>query len=323
MKKFTKYLKWVGIVFLFFMFFIAAVVITKQNRTFEAPYPSIHASNDSSVIARGKELVYGAAHCAHCHAPIEKLADIEKGEIVPLSGGHIFDIPPGKIHTPNITSDKETGIGLWPDSVIARSLRYGIGYDGRAIPDFMPFQHMSDQDLTAIISYLRTTAPIKNNVPKTEWNVLGKILKALVIEPVGPTSEVPTSVESGPTPEYGKYLAESVANCRGCHTDRDLKTGKYVGIPYAGGFHMPAETNPKMEVVTQNITSDPQTGKLAGMTENDFIARFRKGRIIKESTMPWGPFSRLQDDDLRAIYRFLKTVPPVNNNPGPALVSIK
>ena len=86
---------------------------------------------------------------------------------------------------------------------------------------------------------------------------------------------------------------------------------------------MPCEVNPALEVVTPNITSDAQTGKLANWTEEEFLQRFRKGKVIHESTMPWGPFSRLADDDLRAIYRFLKTVPPVNNDPGPVLVSVK
>ncbi len=323
MKTFKNIVKKTGLAVMLILLLIAAVVFVRKDRTFDAPYPDIHAVKDSAVINRGKELVYGAAHCAHCHAPVEQLPSIERGEIVPLSGGHLFDIPPGKLYTHNITSDRETGIGAWPDSVLARSLRYGVGHDGRALPDFMPFQHLSDGDLTAIISYLRTVAPVRNSVPKSEWNLLGKILKALVIVPVGPSLEIPKSVTPGPTVEYGKYLAESVANCRGCHTERDLKTGKYTGIPYAGGFHIPCEVNPAMELVTPNITSDPATGKLANWTEEDFLQRFRKGKVIHESMMPWGPFSRLADDDLKAIYRFLKTVPPVKNNPGPVLISIQ
>ena len=239
------------------------LIMIKKDRTFDAPYPKISAVKDSLVIQRGKNLVYGAAHCAYCHAPIEKVDAIERGEIVPLSGGHVFDIPPAKIITPNITADKETGIGNWPDSVLARSLRYMVGHDGRALLEFMPFQNLSDSDLTAIISYLRTTEPVKNKVPKSEWRLLGNILKALVIEPVGPSEEIQMSVKPDSTIEYGKYLAQSVANCRGCHTDRDMKTGKYVGPFYAGGFKMPSEINPALLVVSPNITTDPTTGRLA------------------------------------------------------------
>jgi hypothetical protein len=316
-----KFLKWVGIIVILLILAIAILVMIKKDRTFEAPYPKISAVNDSLVIQRGKNLVYGAAHCAYCHAPVEMVDAIESGEIVPLSGGFVFDIPPAKIITPNITSDKETGIGNWPDSVLARSLRYMVGHDGRALLEFMPFQNLCDSDLTAIISYLRTTEPIKNKVPKSEWKLLGNILKAFVIEPVGPSEIIEVSIKPDSTREYGKYLAQSVANCRGCHTNRDLKTGKYVGPFYGGGFKMPSEINPAVLVVSPNITSDPTTGRLANLSENDFIQRFHKGKIIKESMMPWGQYKNLSELELKAIYRYLQSIPPVLNNTGPVLIT--
>jgi mono/diheme cytochrome c family protein len=314
-------LKWLGILLFSILVLFALVVFIRKDRTFNAPYPNIHASTDSLIIERGKAIVYGAAHCAHCHTPIQQLAPVERGEIVPLSGGHIFNIPPGIIHTPNITNDTETGIGKLPDSVIARSLRYGVGYDGRALVAFMPFQHLSDEDLTAVISYLRFAPAVHNVVPKNQWNLLGNIIKALVLKPAGPTIAIPAHVIVGPTIEYGKYLAESVANCRGCHTDRDLKTGNYIGPYYGGGFHMPCETDPSKMVVTPNISSDKENGKLGALTEEQFIQRFRAGKRIQESTMPWGPFSRMSDDQLKAIYRYITSLPPVKNDPGPVLVS--
>lgn len=321
MKTVYKIGKWLVLFLLTFLFSIAVYVFIKKDRTFEAPYPNIHAMSDSLVIQRGKDLVYGAAHCAHCHTPNEDLAAVDRGEIIALSGGHIFDIPPAKMYTPNITSDKETGIGSWPDSVLARSLRYGVGYDGRALLEFMPFQNLCDADLTAIISYLRTVEPVHKKVPASEWRLLGNILKALVIVPVGPSGEIQKEVKKDSSIAYGKYLAESVANCRGCHTERDMKTGKYVGPFYGGGFRMPSEINPAFTLVTPNITTDPSTGRLANWTENDFIQRFRKGKMMHESIMPWGPFLHFSDVELKALYRFLQTIPPVKNNPGPVLIS--
>jgi mono/diheme cytochrome c family protein len=301
----------------------STLVLVKKDRTFDAPYPKIQAVKDSLVIERGKALVYGAAHCAHCHAPVEMADAIERGEIVPLSGGFIFDIPPAKIITPNITSDKETGIGNWPDSVLARSLRHMVGYDGRALIEFMPFQNLCDSDLTAIISYLRTVEPVRNEVPKSEWKLLGNILKAFVITPVGPSEEIQVVIKPDSTVEYGKYLAQSVANCRGCHTDRDMKTGKYVGPFYAGGLKLTSETNPELLLVSPNITPDPTTGRMANWTEQDFIQRFRKGKIVKESMMPWGQYLNLSELELKAIYRYLQSIPPVPNNTGPVLISAK
>ncbi|MEQ1666725.1 MAG: c-type cytochrome, partial [Bdellovibrionales bacterium] len=193
----------------------------------------------------------------------------------------------------------------------------------RALLEFMPFQNLSDSDLTAIISYLRTVDPVKNEVPKSEWNLLGNILKAFVIAPIGPSEEIQVAVKADSSIEYGKYLAQSVANCRGCHTDRDMKTGKYVGPFYAGGFKMPCETNPELILVSPNITADPTTGRLSNWTEQEFIQRFRKGKIIKESMMPWGQFLNLSDLELKAIYRYLQSIPPVANNTGPVLISAK
>ena len=72
-----------------------------------------------------------------------------------------------------------------------------------------------------------------------------------------------------------------------------------------------------------NITSDPETGRLGKMSEEQFVARFRQGRVIPGSPMPWQAFSRMAEDDLRAMYRYLMSVPPVKNDVGPAVVDVK
>lgn len=120
---------------------IAGLVIYVQvawNKKFEAPYPDIKASTDSAVIARGKYLAYGPAHCGTCHVPMDKIMDVEGGELIPLSGGWELDIPPGEMHAPNLTPDMETGIGKLTDGEIARTMRYMVGSDGRCIFPFMP-----------------------------------------------------------------------------------------------------------------------------------------------------------------------------------------
>ncbi|MGG9972664.1 cytochrome c [Ferruginibacter sp. SUN002] len=307
---FKKILKWIGIILLFIIIGLTITVMLRQNIQFDAPYPSIHAVKDSAVIARGKYLVYGPAHCADCHGAVGSEAQVNAGVEVPLSGGYVFQIPPGDIHVPNITPDK-TGIGKLTDEQIARSLRNGVGYDGRAIFDFMPFHNTSDDDLTAIISYLRTTKPVSNDVPKHSFSLLGKILKALVIKPTGPTGDVPKSVTPDSSIEYGRYLATSVANCRGCHTERDLKTGAFVGPDYAGGFEIESPVDKKYIFHTPNISPDKKTGHIVDWTEEMFISRFRKGKLIPQSPMPWGPFGRMTDMELKAIYKYLKTVTPV------------
>lgn len=293
------------------------LVYTRYNRTFDAPYPEIKASTDSAMIARGRHLALGPAHCAHCHAPTADFLRVDNGEEVPLSGGFNFQLPIGVVYAPNITSDEETGIGKLTDAELARALRYGVKHDGKALIDFMPFYDLSDSDLTAVISFLRTQAPVKNQRPQHEWNFLGKAVLAFVIKPMG-DGEVPSPPAIDSTAAYGKYLAASVANCVGCHTNRDMMTGAFIGPQYAGGakFEL-VDENGKIvsgkHLVTPNLTTDPETGRLNGWSQKDFMDRIRKGRVIPGSPMPWGPFSRMSDLELTALYKFLTSLEPVKN----------
>ena len=125
MKRFKKILKWTGIVIACLLIIFVALVFSLQNKKFTAVYPDLHASTDSAVISRGKYLAFGPAHCSGCHSPRSNQEKINHGEQLPLIGGLDFKLPIGTIYSKNITPDDETGIGKLPDSVIARSLRYG------------------------------------------------------------------------------------------------------------------------------------------------------------------------------------------------------
>jgi mono/diheme cytochrome c family protein len=299
-----KILKWTGLVFLTLIIAITVIVASRQNLKYDAPYPNIKASTDSSVIAKGKHIVQGAAHCVNCHSTANVDSLIDLGELVPLSGAVKFDLPVGTIYSKNITPDKETGIGNYSDGEIARVLRYGVHPNGDPVYDFMPFHNMSDEDLTAVISYLRAQKPVKNKVPENKLNVLGNIVKAFMVKPVGPSGEVPATVKADTSAEYGKYIAISIAECNGCHTKRDL-SGAYIGEPFTGGNEFNEGGH---KLVTPNITSDSGS-RIYGWTAQDFINRFRIGKVIPYSPMPWNSFKRMNDDELKAIYNFLKTVP--------------
>lgn len=313
MKLLKSILKWTGIALGVVIIIFVASVYALQNRTFDAPYPEISASTDSAVIARGKYLVYGPAHCNYCHGSKEDFPRSIQGEMVELKGGFEFVLPLGIIRTPNLTPDVETGIGKLQDKEIARLLRYGVAPDGRAVLDFMPFHNVSDEDLTAIISYLRSLKPIKNHIVRREINFLGKAVNAFLIKPVGPDGEPPKETVIDSTSAYGKYLAHSVANCVGCHTNRDMMTGSFIGKPFAGGLTMESDEDPSVLITSPNITPDPETGRLASWTEEIFIHRFRQGPQVKGSHMPWGAFKNMSDLELKAIYRYLQSIEPVHN----------
>jgi mono/diheme cytochrome c family protein len=322
MRKFKKILKWTGIIILIIIAGLYITILALQNKKFDAPYVNIKASMDSTVIARGKELIYGPAHCVNCHSAKGSEELVMAGKEVPLTGGHLFDLPIGKIYSRNLTPDM-TGIGRMSDAEFGRALRYGVSPEGKAYFDFMPFHNTSDEDLGAIISYLRSQQPVKYAVPANEFNLLGKAVRAFMLKPVGPEGAVEKSVKRDTTAVYGKYLANSVANCRGCHTNRDLMTGAFIGEDYAGGLKFETPTDSGMySLTTPNLTPDA-SGRLYGWTQQQFIDRFRKGTLIRQSHMPWGPFSHMSDDDLKAVWNFLQTVKPVQNKVPIGLVKEK
>jgi cytochrome c2 len=161
-------------------------------------------------------------------------------------------------------------------------------------------------------------------VPAHQYTPLGKVLKATIFgKPTGPKETPPVTNPRGPTVENGRYLVESVALCWACHTQRDPQTGQLTGPRFGGATGVEEPSDPGHSWSPPNITSDPATGKLGVMTEDEFVTRLRAGRLLPGSPMPWQGLSRLDEDDLRAIYRYLKTVPAVNNDVGPPVTDVK
>jgi len=302
----------------------AIFVASRQHLTFDAPYPPVAASADSSVVARGRYVVRVVAGCTGCHGDPKQTAAIMAGAEVPLSGGYEWNIPPGRFYTRNITPDPETGLGRIPPKAIARALRYGVGHDGRALLPFMEMQGLSDEDLTAVVFYLMAQPPVHNPVPAHHYNLLGMIVLATVLaNPVGLAETPPRVSPHGATLENGRYLVEAVAKCGACHTQRDERTGAFIGPRFGGATGFSDGMDLTRTWSPPNITSEPKTGHLARFTEDEFLARMRLGRLIAGSPMPWENFRRMEEDDIRAVYRYLKTVPPVELEVGPPVVAVK
>ncbi len=316
MKKVLKILKWIGIgvVILIFGFFL--FVQLTWNKKYNTPYPNITASLDPAVIARGMYLANGPAHCGGCHTSMDEVMQYDAGKKVDFKGGWELTFPGfGTFTGPNITSDKETGIGKLSDAEIARSLRYGIGADGRALFPMMPFQGLSDDDLTAIISYLRTLPPVQNKVKPMDFGFLYKALLAVgMIKPEGPKETPKKSIPIEATADYGKYIAYNVANCFACHTEIDPASGKFIGKDFSGkAYFEPDAFSDGYSFLSPNLTPDKKTGIMAQWTEEMFIQRFKQGRVQKGSPMPWGAISRMDTVELQALYRFFQSLEPVEN----------
>jgi mono/diheme cytochrome c family protein len=321
-----------GIVVLVILLVAGFVIYVESSwdKKYNIPYPNLQVSTDSAVIARGDYLVHGPAHCSNCHmSSVQEMIASDQGERLPLKGGVTFKLGPlGNLCPANLTPDSETGIGRYVDGQIFRMMRHAVKPDGTAsLPMMMPFWNMADEDLIAVVSYLRSTEPVRNEVPKPEWTFLGKVVR--VIAPTFKPIQNPTppahAPAMAPTKERGEYLARYVANCVVCHTERDPETFEATGPEFAGGLefepfprlHEALGVDPDLWTRSPNITPDPNSALSKFKTVDEWIRRFRQGRIVMQSPMHWGPFSRMTDEDLDALWVYLHSLKPVKNDVGP------
>src|SRR5664279_468982 len=204
-------------------------------------------------LERGRYIAMALSGCLYCHsghdwaAPGSPLVPGTEGagEIQPET-----DLP-GRIVAPNLTPDPETGAGRWTDDQLARSIREGIGHDGRALFPMMPYTHyreMSDEDVASVIVYLRSLPAVRRELPKTEIIFPVKYLIRSVPEPV--TSPVGDDAGSEVV-KRGAHLV-SLAGCADCHTPQ-VRGRKVPGIEFAGGGIL---SGPWGNVASANITPD-------------------------------------------------------------------
>ena len=261
-------------------------------------------------VERGRYLVEGPAHCFQCHSEL----DWERPGAQPKQGkkgsGTIF-IEDGMewLVAPNITPDRETGAGNWTDEQFARAIREGIGHDGRRLFPMMPymnFRQMSDEDLASVVVYLRSIDPVRNAVPKT---MLPEIMKASLPPHQPITAPVAGPDMSNPV-ERGKYLV-TLGNCMSCHTPMNKQGQPLMQLAFAGGMRF---KGPWGEVTSANIT--PDASGISYYDEALFVNTLRTGQVGARklnSIMPWGYFRNMTDEDLKAIFAYLRTLPPVQH----------
>lgn len=302
---------------------LAMYVRVTWDRAWDAPLPDIHATSNPDVIRRGEYLVYGPAHCVECHRQPSAEEPGEDGARPALSGGERFATAPlGAVYAKNLTPDFETGIGRYTDAEIARVLRYSVRPNGRAIVQLlMPFGNLSDADLTAIVSFLRSQAPIRNRVPDNEVTWIGKIVKSVspLFKPRVGVAAPAESPEEQPTIERGAYIARSVGNCITCHTRFDPVTFKRGGSEFAGGNELAPSrrvgADPAVWFRTPNLTPAPGGALDRFPDRATFVARFQRGgRHYPGSPMPWESFGLMSAADAGAVYEYLHSLAPA---PGP------
>lgn len=263
----------------------------------------------SARLDRGKYLA-NSIGCLYCHSPHDWTKPDDPIPTGMIGAGQklpYLDLP-GRVFAPNLTPDKDTGAGNWTDDMLARATREGIGHDGRALFGIMPFAHyrdMPDEDLASIIVYLRSLPPVRNALPETE--IIFPVKYIMRNEPLPITSPVPSPDLSDPV-KRGKFLV-SLIGCTDCHTPVDNHHVPIPGMEFSGGqvFQVPWGN-----VASANLTPSPSG--ISYYDEAMFIRTMRTGvagtRQLNK-TMPWSVLRDMTDEDLAAMFAYLKTLKPI------------
>ena len=257
-------------------------------------------------IRRGEYLVHAVNNCMGCHAEHDHKADPPILLSKEGAGAVLFEEGGFRMVAPNITSDPETGIGKWSDDSIARAIREGIADDGHALFPGMPyehFRHMSDEDLASVVVFIRSLPPVRSELPSTKIPFLFARLIQGVPQPV--TEPVPEPDLSTPA-KHGAYLAK-IGTCSDCHTPLNPKFQPIPGMELAGGNLISA-------VASANLT--PDASGIGYYDEALFIQAIRTGYVRARklnSAMPWWIYDHMTDDDLKAVFAYLRTLKPVHH----------
>jgi mono/diheme cytochrome c family protein len=262
-------------------------------------------------LTRGQYLT-DAADCVACHTA-------EGGK--PFAGGYAFNLPYGTIYSPNITPDRQTGIGDWSDADFLRALHQGVARDGEHLYPAFPYDsytYLADDDVLAIKAYLFSLPPVRNAVPEStlSFPYNQRWLLAAWSFLYNPDRRFEPNADRSPEWNRGAYVAEALAHCGDCHTPRNLAQGldnrrKFSGALVTGWRAF-------------NISSDRATG-IGAWSDEDLEQYLSIGHAQRHGTAA-GPMGeavdnslhRLLKSDVHAIVTYLRTVPPIATPGFPA-----
>jgi mono/diheme cytochrome c family protein len=268
--------------------------------------------SNQDLIARGQYIFAVAGGCA-CHTE-------PKG--APHAGARAFPIPVGTVYSTNITQDQETGLGAWTDQQITDALIKGIRKDGSRLLPVMPYEKysgMAQEDLKAMIAYMRTLKPVKKATPPLSSSVpfLRSVGTPVYLQLFGrsstPVAQTPTSGA-----QRGRYLAEHVAICGDCHTPRNFAGAPKRSLYMAGA----AEKDGPLGEMVPNITPDKETG--IGDWRRQDIAELLLTGVKPDGDNVQGlmaeviegighGYKDMKKEDALAIAEYLQSIPAVKN----------
>lgn len=263
----------------------------KINRRYAVTPPALAIPFDSATIARGRHLATAISKCVDCHGDdLAGFVFVDNAALARLAGSNLTRSPTGRG-------------GTLTDADWVRAIRHGVGRDGRGLP-FMPsdvYQFMGDADLAAIIAYGRSVPPVDKTMPTNRYGPLGRALIVAGVLPLFAADSVDHNRPLTPPPpagvtvEYGRYQA-NIGGCTGCH-----------GPGLSGG---PMPGGPPDWPPPRNLTPEG----LGSWTEADFFRAMREGKrpdgLEINPAMPVRLTKLMTDTEIKAVWMFLKTVPP-------------
>lgn len=267
--------------------------------------PARAADPSEELIARGKALVT-AGDCTSCHT-----GDPAK----PFAGGKRIDTPFGAIYSPNITPDRNTGIGAWSEQDFYSALRFGVAPDGSRYYPAFPypnFTRLTREDILAIRAYLATLAPVANKAPPPKlafplnfrvlmraWNFL--FFRPGILEP---------DQQKGTDWNRGRYLVEGLGHCGACHTPKNFFGADKRGQRYAGG-RVDGFFAPRLDAAARSGLRSWSVEDVVEYLQSGRNAKSHAGGLMAEVIV--NSTSKMSDADVRGIAVYLKSLPP-----GPA-----
>jgi mono/diheme cytochrome c family protein len=255
----------------------------------------------ADMVARGKTLT-DAADCASCHT-----ADPAK----PFAGGKRIDTPFGGIYSPNLTPDRDTGIGAWSDDEFYRALHYGVARDGSRYYPAFPYTNFTKlirDDVLAIRAFLDTQAPVRNTRPPPElrwplnYRVLMRVWNWLFFQPGIFLPDQQKSAEWN----RGGYLVEGASHCGACHTPKNILGADKRDRLYGGGL-VQGWFAPRLDSAPRSGLKSWSSDDIVEYLQSGRNGRSHAGKLMAEVVV--NSTSKMSDADIRAIAVYLKDLP--------------
>lgn len=314
-----KTLKVIGILLgIVLLLVVGAGTYVKVAMPDTGPAEKITITPTQERIENGRYLANHVTVCMDCHstrdwsrfaAPMSQVGIGAGGEVFNQQMGF-----PGTFYAPNITPHK---LKDWTDGEILKAITTGVNRDGKALFPLMAshrFGRMNREDIYDIIAYIRTLKPVANQIPASQADFPVNFL----INTMPKKADFQEKPAEKEIVKYGGYLVNA-AGCVDCHSKTD-KGSIIEGTEFGGGMEF---KQPAGIVRSPNITFDKATG-LGNWTKESFVNRFKAygqpGHVSAKlnhgelnTPMPWTMYAGMKENDLSAIYAYLKSLKPISN----------